>query len=110
MPSKKFTRTIENFTCEHCDREVVGDGYTNHCSGCLWSKHVDKNPGDRLETCGGLMEPIKTERKGNRYMIVQKCPKCGLEKRNSLRPEDSFEAFVTVARKNSEKEIHGKKK
>jgi hypothetical protein len=108
MPSKKFTRTIENFTCEHCDREVVGDGYTNHCPSCLWSKHVDKNPGDRLETCNGLMEPIKTERKGNRYMIVQKCVKCSLEKRNSLRPEDSFEAFVETARKNSQKMVQRK--
>jgi hypothetical protein len=106
--TKKFTRTIENFTCEHCDREVIGDGYTNHCSSCLWSKHVDKNPGDRLESCGGLMEPIKTERKGNRYLIVQKCTKCNFEKRNGLRPEDSFEAFVTVARKNTEKVIQGK--
>ena len=26
---------------------MKGNGYTNHCPKCLWSKHVDINPGDR---------------------------------------------------------------
>ena len=24
----RFTRTVEDFTCGHCDRHVEGDGYT----------------------------------------------------------------------------------
>jgi len=26
----KFTRRIEDFRCEHCGRQVHGNGYTNH--------------------------------------------------------------------------------
>ena len=58
---KRFNRRIEDFTCEHCGTEVHGNGYTNHCPNCLWSKHVDINPGDRAADCGGLMEPIAVE-------------------------------------------------
>jgi Zn finger protein HypA/HybF involved in hydrogenase expression len=48
-----FKRTIEDFTCEHCGEQVTGNGFTNHCPQCLWSKHVDIDPGDRLALCGG---------------------------------------------------------
>ena len=52
--SATFIRKTEDFICEHCGREVRGNGYTNHCPYCLWSKHVDINPGDRAAGCGGL--------------------------------------------------------
>ena len=55
---KQFVRRREDFVCEHCGTKVVGDGYTNHCPKCLWSKHVDIMPGDRAEDCQGLMRPI----------------------------------------------------
>ena len=56
-----FIRKIENFTCNNCGTFVVGDGYTNHCPNCLFSKHVDTSPGDRKSSCKGLMEPIGIE-------------------------------------------------
>jgi hypothetical protein len=56
--STVFKKTKEDFVCEHCGKPVVGNGYTNHCPECLWSKHVDVNPGDRAATCLGLMEPV----------------------------------------------------
>ena len=52
---KKFIKVKEDFVCEHCGAEVKGDGYTNHCPKCLWSKHVDVHPGDRAAECGGMM-------------------------------------------------------
>ncbi len=75
--SGKFIKNIENFVCENCGFEVIGDGYTNHCPRCLWSRHVDVFPGDRDENCGGLMRPagIKIEKGGE--VIVHKCEKCG---------------------------------
>ncbi len=100
---KKFTRTIEDFSCGHCGREVTGNGYTNHCPACLWSKHVDKNPGDRLEACGGMMEPVGAEKEGKDYMIHHRCMICGFQRRNSLRPEDSFDVFVEISRKAGSK-------
>ena len=60
MP-KLFQKTVEDFICEHCGNKVAGDGYTNHCPNCLWSKHVDVNPGDRAAICGGMMKAVKVE-------------------------------------------------
>jgi len=92
-----FIRTKENFVCEHCGREVVGTGYTNHCPECLWSKHVDIDPGDRLEKCGGLMEPIGTEEQGREWRVIQKCQSCGKVRKNKISPEDDFEEVIKVS-------------
>ena len=97
--NKKFTRTIENFICEHCSADVVGDGYTNHCPKCLWSKHVDVNPGDRAETCGGMMRPVGGVKKGSEYMITHQCVKCGFERNKKLEKEDDFDMFISLSKK-----------
>ncbi|MEK7596560.1 MAG: RNHCP domain-containing protein [Patescibacteria group bacterium] len=97
--AKKFTRTIENFVCEHCGREVVGTGYTNHCPACLWSKHVDKNPGDRLAECGGMMKPTQSEKRGKDFMIIHKCARCGFERKNTFRARDNFDVLVKISKK-----------
>ncbi|MCX6724452.1 MAG: RNHCP domain-containing protein [Candidatus Staskawiczbacteria bacterium] len=95
--SLRFIRRRENFRCENCGTEVVGDGYTNHCSACLYSKHVDVNPGDRMHNCKGLMEPISIEQKKGGYIIVHRCTKCGTEKRNRVAKNDSIDAVMAVA-------------
>jgi rubrerythrin len=94
---KRFARNIEDFVCENCNAQVTGDGYTNHCPNCLYSKHVDINPGDRASKCRGLMEPVfvETSRKG--YIIVFRCKKCGATKRNRTAPGDNFEKLLDVA-------------
>lgn len=92
-----FIRNTENFKCEKCGHEVAGNGYTNHCPNCLWSKHVDISPGDRLNTCGGMMEPIGVTKKGSEYIILHKCTKCGLEKPNKANKEDSFQMIIQVS-------------
>ena len=92
----KFTRTKEDFTCEHCGAQVKGDGYTNHCPRCLWSKHVDVNPGDRLNPCGGLMKPIAVEIERGQYIIVHQCQTCGAKKRNKASPHDDFEDILKL--------------
>ena len=89
--------------CEKCGFEVEGNGYTNHCPECLWSKHVDVNPGDRAETCGGLMEPVRVEVKGGEYAIIHKCVKCGIERSNKAVKEDNFQMLVQIAAENSKK-------
>ena len=93
---KKFTRTIEDFICENCGTEVIGDGYTNHCPKCLWSKHVDINPGDRSADCGGMMKPIGLDKKSDLFYVVQKCQKCGHERRNKLVKGDSFDEAIKL--------------
>jgi hypothetical protein len=44
---RNFQRCKEDFRCGHCGHLERGDGYTNHCTACLWSAHVDIQPGDR---------------------------------------------------------------
>ncbi len=93
-----FTRTIEDFTCEHCHVRVKGDGYTNHCPKCLWSKHVDIEPGDRAESCGGMMEPIALEGSSPSYIIVHACVRCAVTRRNRMQSNDSEQALLQLAR------------
>lgn len=96
---KTFQRTKEDFICEHCGTEVKGDGYTNHCPHCLYSKHVDINPGDREEDCGGLMEPVDLELKDGKYIIVHRCQRCGFVRRNKVDEGDDFNAVIDLSRK-----------
>ncbi len=95
--TKKFQRTIEDFTCEHCGATVSGNGYTNHCPKCLWSKHVDINPGDRAQNCGGLMKPVGLEQKGREVMIAHVCQDCGFRRRTKTVPEDDSEALIALS-------------
>ena len=99
MEVKKFQKNVEDFTCAHCGASVSGSGYTNHCPGCLWSKHVDVNPGDRMEPCGGLMEPVRLEGSSPDYRIIHKCLKCGAEKKVSALSADSMDMLVQLAEK-----------
>jgi len=91
-----FRRTKEDFICENCREYVVGDGYTNHCPLCLWSRHVDINPGDRASECGALMRPISIEKKGDEYVILHRCVKCGFEKKNKLQNKDNFDPELVL--------------
>ena len=99
---KKFQKTVEDFVCEHCSREVKGNGYTNHCPYCLWSKHVDVNPGDRAEKCGGMMKPIGVIKTKGDFSIIHQCQKCGFEKKHKLVPEDNFDEVVRLSKGESE--------
>ena len=98
---KKFQRTIEDFLCEHCGVLVKGNGYTNHCPRCLWSKHVDVNPGDRTATCLGLMEPVRLEGASPSYTLVHRCIKCRYENRNTVSDYDDVETLIALAKKQA---------
>jgi len=102
MP-KKFIRNIEDFTCDHCKTKVTGDGYTNHCPHCLWSKHVDVNPGDRAERCGGMMKPTDFMIERGKYIIVHRCETCGFERRNKIEGGDDFDEVLRLAKSRTRK-------
>lgn len=103
---KKFQRKEEDFTCEHCGAKVRGNGYTDHCPECLYGKHVDIFPGDRLEECHGLLIPIAIlEKKGVRSLEYQ-CQKCGEISKNRLAEDDSSEAVVRLAQALAKKFSH----
>lgn len=97
-----FVRNKEDFDCANCGTAVVGTGYTNHCPKCLWSKHVDIEPGDRAAECGGMMRPTLLEGSTPKYVITHECEKCGFTRRNSVQQEDMPEAIVALAGKRKD--------
>ena len=94
-----MSRKEENtgFICQNCGRAVLplnNGGYRNHCPFCLFSRHVDNDPGDREAQCGGLMEPTGIKYKaGKGYQIIHCCLKCGADRVNkvavdTIQPDD----------------------
>lgn len=99
--TRKFQRMIEDFTCANCKAQVSGNGYTNHCPECLYSKHVDINPGDRANDCGGMLVPVGLEQKGNTWHVRHKCKTCGEERRCKTLPAD-MAAVLKLAKQLAE--------
>ena len=80
MKEPMFQKNDSGFVCAHCGKEVLPLGYTsrNHCPFCLYSLHVDINPGDRANACGGPLHPVRAEPDAKRgFVIVHRCEKCG---------------------------------
>ncbi|MEX2143643.1 MAG: RNHCP domain-containing protein [Anaerolineales bacterium] len=99
---RRFQRTVEDFVCQNCGLAVTGDGYTNHCPRCLYSLHVDINPGDRQTACAGLMIPAAVSIRNNGYRILHRCQACGAEKWNRAAPQDDFEKLLEIAREQGQ--------
>ena len=100
---KRFNELDEGFICENCGKEVTPAGYTSrdHCPYCLYSKHVDINPGDREENCHGILEPIGMEidnKKG--YVIIFKCKKCGMIRKNKAAKDDDMDLIIQLTAKH----------
>jgi DNA-directed RNA polymerase subunit RPC12/RpoP len=96
VESPNFTRRAEDFGCLHCGAAVRGNGYTNHCPHCLWSRHVDVRPGDRAAECGGAMEPVGALYEGGRTVVVQRCQRCGHTRRNKTARDDAPDAVLAL--------------
>ena len=96
---KKFTMRDENFICEHCGKEVNKLNYTarDHCPYCLYSKHVDINPGDRFNNCLGLLEPISIEKFKDTYKIIYKCSKCNQLHKNVIANDDNMDLIIELS-------------
>ena len=98
----KFTMIDEDFTCDVCGSFVKALGYTarDHCPNCLCSKHVDINPGDRANSCMGLMKPIGIEKFKNTYKIIYKCSKCNNIHKNIIAIDDDFDEIIRISNIN----------
>jgi len=96
----KFTRINETFVCQNCGHcvPIAKSTCRDHCSVCLWSLHVDDNPGDRNANCGGMLKPLAySSHKKKGYMIHYSCQKCGAEKVNKFLEFDEYESDSTDA-------------
>ncbi len=96
---KQFTKRDEEFICENCGKKVDKLGYTSrdHCPYCLCSKHVDCLPGDRMESCHGILKPVQVQldsKKG--YVIVYKCSKCGAIRKNKAAEDDNKDLLIKL--------------
>jgi len=98
---KRFTKRIEDFTCAHCGAHVSGNGYTNHCPKCLYSRHVDNLPGDRASNCGGMMAPVAIEKAGDDFIITHRCEKCGKTIRQHTAPDDDMDTIIALSTNDS---------
>ena len=97
---KKFNMIDESFTCENCNNEVQKLGYTarDHCPYCLYSKHVDINPGDRACLCLGVLDAIGVEKgKKDTLKIIYKCRKCGMIKKNKMAIDDDYDLILKLS-------------
>ncbi len=99
MEQKRFTKNDAGFVCEHCGREVAPLGYTSrdHCPYCLYSKHVDVLPGDRSNSCQGLLRPVQTLPRDTRgFVILYRCESCGETHRNTAARDDDSDLLIRL--------------
>jgi DNA-directed RNA polymerase subunit RPC12/RpoP len=91
---KRFTvrGTNVGFRCGRCGAEVrplANGSVRNHCPACLWSMHVDVDPGDRANDCGGPLEPVAAQRDAKKgWILVHRCTRCGATRRNRAALDD----------------------
>ena len=97
---KRFNELDEEFICEQCNKKIGKLIYTSrdHCPYCLYSKHVDINPGDRLNMCKGLLKPIGIEKYKDSDKIVYKCNKCGQIHKNIMARDDDMNKIIEVSK------------
>ena len=100
---KRFNMIAEEFICENCGRKIEKLNYSarDHCNYCLYSKHVDIMPGDRLNTCLGLLKPIGIEKYKNTYKIIYKCEKCHQEHKNIMADDDDFNEIINISKQKN---------
>ncbi len=89
----------EKFMCDHCKKEVLPLGYTarDHCPYCLYSKHVDNLPGDRGNSCHGLLIPIGIEKYKDTFKIIYKCNTCKKEHKNIMANDDNMDKIIELS-------------
>ena len=99
---KNFTMRDESFICENCRKEIKPLGYTarDHCPYCLYSKHLDIMPGDRLNECKGLLKPIGIEKFKDTYKIVKKKKKCNEFHKNIIAKDDDMTEIINISKNN----------
>ena len=98
---RKFLMLDEEFECENCHKHVPRLKYTarDHCPYCLYSRHVDRNPGDRACECCGALVPQGIRKYRDTFKIVYECAKCGQEKINIAAADDNMDLIIYLSAK-----------
>lgn len=105
------------FKCRHCKRQVpinpyMGTANRSHCNICLWSRHADRKPGDRLANCMNGMKPIgltfRIENNAGRLgeiMLIHKCTACDKASINRIAADDLEASILQVFYDSSEQNL-----
>jgi len=99
---KTFQKNDNEFKCISCGFFVppLHTSSRDHCTQCLHSIHVDVNPGDRANTCNGILKPIEITHTNNKgYIIHYVCEKCEERKNNKAAKDDNFEEILKICQK-----------
>ncbi len=93
---------LDGFTCGNCGVAVpwegAGSAHRNHCPRCLYSRHLDDEPGDRASECLALMEPVAVwVRKGGEWAVIHRCRECGVLSSNRVAADDNVPLLVSLA-------------
>ncbi len=100
--SHKSRHDSNGFTCAHCRWTVpaqsFGTRHRNHCPRCLWSRHVDEEPGDRACPCRQPMQPIAIEvRQDGEWAIIHRCTGCSTLRTNRIAGDDHELSLLALA-------------
>ena len=98
--SKTFVKNDAGFVCVHCGCDVPPLRTTSrdHCTRCLYSLHVDINPGDRANTCHGELVPIGIEQNSKKGLIIKyHCDTCGEYHNNKAAPDDDYDTILELS-------------
>lgn len=90
------------FSCRNCGAFVPWEGggtqQRNHCPWCLFSLHLDLEPGDRSADCGSLMEPIAVwVSRRDEWKLIHRCIACGALSSNRVAADDQELALLAIA-------------
>lgn len=96
------SRVDSDFACVVCGWKVPalahGTRHRNHCPRCLWSRHLDEEPGDRRQSCREPMEPVAIEVRGDgEWAIVHRCRGCGHLRANRIAGDDHERSLLALA-------------
>ena len=99
---RSHVKPSSSFRCVHCRLDVPtdapGTAHRNHCPNCLWSRHLDIDPGDRESDCLASMEPIAiTVRKDGEWVLIHRCNGCGTLSSNRIAGDDNPLLLVRIA-------------
>lgn len=109
MSMKNFTKNDQGFKCINCGKNVLPLKYTSrdHCPFCLCSIHIDINPGDRSNTCLGILIPVDLEYSQNKgYVIKYKCNRCGELHNNKTAYDDCKKQINKLSNKTYNNKIN----
>lgn len=92
---KQFIKNNQTFICDYCNKVVPQHPTSSrdHCCFCLYSKHVDINPGDRQNGCKGLLMPVGIRTANGKTQIAYNCTKCSERVFNITAEDDSKTAL-----------------